>query len=82
MERDRLFGALAGVPYLQPYPSHSNFVLCKVTGRDARDLRDKLATEHGIMVRHYDTPLLKGFIRVSVGKPEHTDALMTALETV
>ena len=38
----------------QPFPSHSNFILCKVTdGRDARGLKDALAKEHGIMVRHY-----------------------------
>ena len=38
----------------QPFPSHSNFVLCKVTdGRDAKGLKDALAQEHGIMVRHY-----------------------------
>ena len=29
-ERRRLFDALAAVPYLQPFPSHSNFILCKV----------------------------------------------------
>lgn len=78
-ERARLYRALQGVPFLEPYPSESNFILCKVRDRDARNLKDRLAKEHGIMVRHYDTPLLKGFIRVSVGKPEHTDALMAAL---
>jgi histidinol-phosphate/aromatic aminotransferase/cobyric acid decarboxylase-like protein len=29
-ERDRLFLQLQQVPYLEPYPSHANFVLCKV----------------------------------------------------
>ena len=28
----------------------------------------------GIMVRHYDTPLLKNFIRISVGRPMDTDS--------
>lgn len=33
-ERQRLFeGLQAQVPYLQPFPSHSNFVLCKVGAR-------------------------------------------------
>lgn len=51
-ERGRLLHELAGLPYLQPFPSHSNFILCKVTdGRDARGLKDALAQEHGIMVR-------------------------------
>eukprot|EP00955_Chlamydomonas_euryale_P042204 352232-Chlamydomonas_euryale.AAC.2 len=29
-ERDRLFSELQSVPFLEPYPSHANFVLCKV----------------------------------------------------
>lgn len=79
-ERGRLHDALARVPYLQPFPSHSNFILCKVTdGRDARGLKDWLAKEHGIMVRHYATKELDGYVRVSVGLPEHTDRLVAAL---
>ena len=34
----------------------------------------------GILVRHFDNPLLRGCIRISVGKPEHTDALLAALQ--
>jgi histidinol-phosphate aminotransferase len=29
-ERQRLFKLLEGVSFLEPYPSHSNFILCKV----------------------------------------------------
>jgi histidinol-phosphate/aromatic aminotransferase/cobyric acid decarboxylase-like protein len=36
----------------------------------------------GIMVRHYAKKELSGFIRISVGKPEHTDALMAALDSL
>lgn len=32
------------------------------------------------MVRFYDKELLRGYVRISVGKPEHTDALMAALQ--
>jgi histidinol-phosphate aminotransferase len=82
-ERGRLFEGLQAVPFLQPFPSHSNFVLCKVTdGRDARGLKDALAQEHGIMVRHYSTKELNNFIRISVGLPEHTDKLLAALATM
>ncbi|KAK9833573.1 hypothetical protein WJX81_007437 [Elliptochloris bilobata] len=79
-ERARLAAGLAGVPYLEPYPSAANFVLCRVGGgRDAGQLRDALAQRHGIMVRHYTKPELRGFIRVSVGMLAHTDALLAAL---
>ncbi|MEW5301584.1 MAG: hypothetical protein WDW38_010330 [Sanguina aurantia] len=77
-ERDRLYAQLCTVPYLQPYPSHANFVLCKVEGRDAKELKEGLA-QQGIMVRHYARAGLSNYIRVSVGKPEHTDALMGLL---
>lgn len=33
----------------------------------------------GVMIRHYNKKELKGYVRVSVGKPEHTDALMKCL---
>lgn len=44
-------------------------------------MKDALAAQ-GIMVRHYAKPLLSGYIRISVGKPEQTDALMAALAKV
>ena len=79
-ERQRLFEGLQAIPYLQPAPSHSNFVLCRVTdGREARALRDSLAQQHGIMVRHYSTKELNNYVRISVGLPEHTDKVLAAL---
>jgi histidinol-phosphate aminotransferase len=50
-----------------------------VLGRDAKAL--KLALEQrGILVRYFDKPGLTDCIRVSVGKPEHTEALVEALK--
>ncbi|GAB4844825.1 hypothetical protein Ancab_038213 [Ancistrocladus abbreviatus] len=79
LERDRLFKLLKEVPFLNPHPSYSNFILCEVTcGRDAKKLKEDLA-KMGVMIRHYNNKELKGYVRVSVGKPEHTDALMECL---
>ncbi|KAL9274284.1 Histidinol-phosphate aminotransferase, chloroplastic-like protein [Drosera capensis] len=81
-ERDRLFKLLKEVPFLNPFPSYSNFILCEVTsGRDAKKLKEDLA-KMGLMIRHYDKKELKGYVRVSVGKPEHTDALMKCLSAI
>lgn len=77
-ERERLAAALAEVPFLRPYPSRANFILCRVVGRGARELKLALESE-GILVRYFDKPSLTDCIRVSVGRPEHTDALMAAL---
>ncbi|CAA2934367.1 histidinol-phosphate aminotransferase, chloroplastic-like [Olea europaea var. sylvestris] len=80
LERERLFKLLKEVPFLNPYPSYSNFILCEVTsGMDAKKLKEDLA-KMGIMIRHYNNKELSGYVRVSVGKPEHTDALMLCLK--
>ena len=78
-ERSRLYARLEALPRIEAVPgSQANFILCRVLGRPARDL--KLALERGgILVRHYDKPRLEGCIRISVGRPEHTDALIDAL---
>ncbi|CAJ2666178.1 unnamed protein product [Trifolium pratense] len=78
-ERVRLFDLLKQVPFLKPFPSHSNFILCEVTsGFDAKKVKEDLA-KMGVMIRHYSNKELKGYVRVSVGKPEHTDILMNGL---
>ena len=78
-ERSRLYALLEPFEGIETVPgSQANFILCRILGRDARDL--KLALEHrGILVRHYDKPVLSNCIRVSVGRPEHTGALIDAL---
>jgi hypothetical protein len=39
-------GLLQQVPFLEPYPSHANFILCKVAqGRDAKAVKDALAQQ-------------------------------------
>jgi histidinol-phosphate aminotransferase len=77
-ERERLSALLDGVPFLSPLPSRANFILCDVTRGDAKALRDGLR-KRGIFVRYFDREGLRDRIRISVGRPEHTDALMTAL---
>jgi len=81
-ERERLYNLLKGIPFLKPFPSHANFILCEVTqGKDAKKIKEDLA-KMGVMIRHYDKKELKGYIRISVGKPDHTDALMKGIEAL
>ncbi|CAI7875421.1 unnamed protein product, partial [Closterium sp. NIES-54] len=79
-ERARLMDHLTALPFLKPFPSHANFILCALhnTHWTAKQLKEELA-RRGIMVRHYSQPDLCNYIRISVGKPEHTDALILAL---
>lgn len=77
-ERERLLQSLISIPYLRPYPSRANFILCRVVGRDAKELKLALERE-GILVRYFNKPGLTDCIRISVGKPEQTETLMNAL---
>ncbi|MDM8529294.1 histidinol-phosphate transaminase [Anaerolineales bacterium HSG24] len=67
-ERERFFSVLQQLDWLTPYPSQTNFILCKVTGRDAPTVKQQLA-EAGILIRHYNTPGLSDHIRISIGTP-------------
>ncbi len=77
-ERERMSRMLATLEFLEVYPSQTNFVLCRVGGTDAHQLRDRLA-QRGIFVRYFETPRLRDCLRISIGLPEHTDRLVEAL---
>ena len=79
-ETRRLSRMLAGIEYLSPHPTVANFILCRVTGPGAQDIHQRLA-DRGIMVRSYGGEL-KDYLRISVGTPEDTNRLMTALQNI
>ncbi len=93
-ERERLLARLNELGWLKPYPSHANFVLCRLgypLGGDFRGAKRpmNLARETwqrlrqiGIFVRYFETPELRDCLRISVGRPEDTDALVAALKEV
>jgi len=81
MERERLFRKLKELDWLKPYPSSGNFILCSLPKGKAKEIWQQLRKK-GIFVRYFDTPLLKDCLRISVGRPEDTDALVKALKEV
>jgi len=80
-ERSRLLESLRALDGLVVYPSESNFILCRVMGRDALEVKHALERE-GVLVRYFDKPGLRDCIRVSVGRPQDTDALLEALQRI
>lgn len=78
-ERGRLSDKLKKNSFLKVYPSEANFILCAVLNGKAKDIYQNLQRK-GIFIRYYNNPLLKDYIRISIGKPEHTDVIITALE--
>jgi histidinol-phosphate aminotransferase len=77
-ERERMTALLGQIPYLRPWPSHANFVLCDVIRGEARALRDGLR-RRGVFVRYFDRAGLRDKVRISVGRPEHTNLLLASL---
>ncbi len=81
IERERLFGKLKELDWLTPYPSQGNFILCSLPKGKAKETWRQLQ-KRGISVRYFDTPRLKDCLRISVGRPEDTDAVIKVLKEV
>ena len=80
-EKVRLADALAQIGFIQPLPSHANFILCRVAGRDARQIRDTLANRN-ILIRALSSPRLRDYIRIAVGTPDENRLLVQALKEI
>ena len=77
-ERERLFAGLEKLGWIKPFPSQANFIFCSVLKGKAGELQQRLQRK-GILVRYFDQPYLQNGVRISVGRPEDTDALVKAL---
>jgi histidinol-phosphate aminotransferase len=79
--RNRLQELLRGIPWLTPYPSEANFILCRLDRVDAVEVKSRLA-KRGIFVRYFDTAMLRNHLRISVGLPEHNERIVAALSEI
>ncbi len=80
-ERERLSRELANFDFLQPFPSQANFIFCHVRKITASQLTQMLR-DRGILIGSFSVPGLENSVRITVGKPEHTDALIHALRAI
>ncbi|MFC1978420.1 pyridoxal phosphate-dependent aminotransferase [Chloroflexota bacterium] len=81
-ERERLFTKLNQFKFLKPYPSAGNFICCCVTNGDAKEIQQAVMAKG---IRISSTDVGQGgitAIRITIGKPEHSDALIKALQEV
>jgi histidinol-phosphate aminotransferase len=89
-ETARLTQALSGFSrWLRPLPSSANFVLCEVLeAAGPLGLTAERAFQHlrkrGILVRYFGSQggALENYFRVSAGRPEHTDRVVSALRSL
>lgn len=61
--------------------SAANFLFAKKEGVSGAYIYNKLR-EKGILVRHFDTPEIADFNRITVGTKEQMDALLKAVKTI
>jgi histidinol-phosphate aminotransferase len=80
-ERARLFNELCKIPWLKPYPSQANFILCDVLQGEAKGLQLSLENK-GVIVRYFAETRLKNCLRFSIGKPDEDDVLISALKDI
>lgn len=80
-ERDRLYNKLKAIKWITPFNSQANFILCRIQEKEAISVYQQLQKK-GIFIRYYDNEELKNYIRVSVGRPEHTHKLIAALKEI
>ena len=79
--RQELLRGLTTIDWLKPYPSQANFILGKVIGRDAAQVKTALARK-GILVRRYTAYGLADHLRFSVGTPDQIKKLLEALKSL
>jgi len=62
-------------------PSKANFVFARHPHADGGFLYRQLKTR-GVLVRHFDTPRIRDFLRITIGTPEQMDTLFEKLEAI
>ena len=79
-ERGRLYGVLREMAGVKPVESHANFILFELA--DAAGVHRALY-DGGILVKQFgDDPVLRRYLRVTVGTPDENDAFAAALRAL
>lgn len=61
--------------------SRTNFVFAKKNGAEGKYIYES-AKREGILIRHFDTPGIEDFVRITIGTPEQMMLLRSALENI
>lgn len=78
-QRSRFFKEVEPISWLKPFPSQSNYVLCRVGGgRNAADIQAQLS-KRGILIRYYTSPGIDDCIRISMGTDAQMEVVYKAL---
>lgn len=78
--RESLITELMTLGY-QVLPSHANFVFARPTAGNASEVASTLR-EQGVIVRHFDSPRIQEYLRITVGTQEQNHRLIEALNAM
>jgi histidinol-phosphate aminotransferase len=78
--RERLSRELGALGF-QVFPSQTNFILVRPPKHSARAWLQKLR-DRKILVRWFSDPLVQDYLRITIGTPEQTAALVKAAKAV
>ena len=80
-ERERLFTELKSIKGLAPVPSEANFMVVRSEIEPRKVFAELL--QRDVLIRDVSSyPMLKEYFRVSVGKPEENDQLLSGLREI
>lgn len=74
-----MYRQLRKLNLLQPYSSAANFLLCHMTRGEAHAVQRHLQDE-GVLVKSISDRWLSNHLRISIGRPEDTNALIASLK--
>lgn len=80
-DREALANNLREIPGVEPLPSETNFILVKVPVEDGSTIVKELA-RRGIMIRSFPDPVLRNYIRISIGTTEEHEVLLRELTDI
>lgn len=78
--RDEVTSGLQALGF-EVLPSAANFIFARHPEQDAAGIAAKLR-EKGIIVRHFKSPRIEQFLRVTIGTDEQNQILLDALKTI
>ena len=79
-ERTRLREALLSLGFTVP-ESGANFLFAGRAKKSGGELYRALK-EEGVLVRYWERPILRDFLRITIGTPEQNDVLLTKLKKI
>jgi histidinol-phosphate aminotransferase len=79
-DRERLHGELSALGFAV-VPSQANFLWAKHPGMESTELYKQLR-ERAILVRHFDGPLTRDYLRITIGTSAEMHRLVETLEAI